>query len=259
MPEKQKKKTTVLVVTAVVLALLCGLLLGLLLPRLKTVRLFRGSDTVRCAERNFTVSQTTFAYHYWTEYYYFSDVYGEYLGTMFDRDKPLSEQQYSDTQTWQDYMIERTVTTIREMSSMVFAAEDAGYTMSEDTQKALADVEQGFRDAAQQQGFSSLDAYLVESYGSGAEEASFFAYLSDAHLAADYAEYLKNRISPDEQTVSAYYEAHKDAYADEENPLEAAKSDFIDEEYRNVFLSITEAYTFEVDYENIAAAIAKAD
>ena len=52
MSEKQKKKTAALVVTAIVLALVCGLLIGLLLPKIKTVRLFRGSDAVRCAERN---------------------------------------------------------------------------------------------------------------------------------------------------------------------------------------------------------------
>ena len=175
---------------------------------------------------------------------------------LFDPDKPLSEQQYSQTQTWQDYMTERALTTARETMAMVFRAREENFPMRDEAQASLRQVEQNFRDAAQEQGFSSLDDYLQDSFGDGAEEKTFLTYLSYAHLCADYAAYLKEQIAPDDAAVSAYYEAHKDVYNPEENPMEAARQDLIDEEYRNVYLSITERYPFEVDYKNTAAAIA---
>lgn len=258
MAKKSQRAVTWLIAAAIVLALLAGIGIGLLIPQLQNTGLFRDRAVMRCRETDYTLSQTEFSYYYWSEFYYFRDVYGDYLSDMFDPEKPLSEQKYSETQTWQDYMTERALTTAQETAAMVFRAAEEGYVMSAEAEQSLAKIEQNFRDAAKAQGFGSFDGYLRDSFGNRAGEKSFLQYLRDAHLASDYAAHLKAQIEPDEDTVRAYLSLHQDAYAAEDDPFAAAKADYIDEEYRNVYLSVIGGYSFEVDYNNTAAAISAA-
>ena len=259
MGEHTNKKRRGRRIAVIALALLLALGIGLGLWHLLKDASPAPREAMRCEAEDFSLSQTEFSYYYWSELYYFKDVYADYLGTMFDPERPLSEQKYSETQSWQDYMTERAIMTVRETMAMVFEAQKAGYALSAQGEQSLAAVEQNFRDAAAAQSYASLDAYLAASFGAGASEETFFAYLKNAHLASDYAEHLKAQITPSDELVQAYYEGHRDAYADEDDPLAAAKRDFIDEEYRNVYLSVTERYAFTADYETIAAAIAAAE
>lgn len=196
---------------------------------------------------DFKLSNTEFAYYYWSEFFYTRESTGTFMDADFD--KPLDTQMYDETQTWQDYMIDHTITMVEETMSLVFAAWDEGYEMTEDYEEALDDVMVNFADAAMGQSYKNVDAYLQASYGKGADEDSFRQYLYCTHLASSYADELYERCVPSEADAQAYYDANPAAYAD--GGVEQAKKDLHSENYNNAILEVINAYTFTVDRENI--------
>ena len=263
MTDGAQRRRTALIAAAIVLALLAGILLGLWLPKLLASRreaaAQRSNDAavLRCTARNHVLTNTQFAYYYWSEYFYFLDVYSEYLGDALDADKPLDEQPYDDEQSWQDYMIERALETARDTASMVWAAEDAGFTLDADDEAAYEQTLTAFRQTAADMGYDDLTAYLRDSYGAGADEESFCRYLHDAYVASSYAAALEADIDPDAAAVQAYLQAHAGEYADADDAEAEARADLIAETYQNLYRSIVNAETFEVDYSKIALTAPK--
>lgn len=256
--ERKDRLRTVLTAAAIVLALAAGVLLGLGLPQWTQARKSRAaaqagaSVVLRCTERSYALTNTQFGYYYWSEYYYFLEVYADYLEDVLDLDAPLAEQEYSDGVSWQDYMIERALETARDTAAMVWAAQEAGYVLAEDAQTSYDETLAAFRKTAQELGYETLTAYLQDSYGENATEESFCAYLHDAYLASDYAESLEAGIVPTGEEVSAYQSAHSGDYAGLDDPAAAAREDLIAETYQNQYRAIVSAQTFEVDYSKIA-------
>ena len=171
-----------------------------------------GMDDAVVVSGDFSLDNTQLAYFYWSEYFYFSGAYGDYLDGLVDFTKPLSQQSYSEDQSWEDYLLEETLTTVRETMAMVFEAETQGYTLSQEGQDELDAVLESFREAAETGGYETLDGYLQASYGSGANEASFTEYLGWSYLASEYADSLYEAIDPTEDEILAYYENHAGEY-----------------------------------------------
>lgn len=172
----------------------------------------RGLDggVIRAGDRE--LDNTQLAYYYWSEYFYFSGAYGDYLDGLVDFTQPLSGQTYSEDMSWQDYLLEETLQTVRETLAMVARAEAEGFFLPDEDRESLDTVVENFRQAASDGGYETLQAYLAASYGDGATEESFIAYLTDAHLAAAYADSLYEAIDPTEAEITAYYEAHAGEY-----------------------------------------------
>ena len=172
----------------------------------------RGLDSgvIRAGDR--TLDNAQLAYYYWSEYFYFSGAYGEYLDGLVDFSVPLEDQAYSEDLSWQDYLLEETLQTVRETLAMTAQAEAEGFTLPAEDQEALETVVENFRQAAEETGYESLPAYLAASYGDGADEESFIAYLTDAHLAAAYADSLYAAIDPSEEEIADYYDSHAGEY-----------------------------------------------
>ena len=128
---------------------------------------------------SFALDNTTLAYYYWSEFFYFSEAYGEYLEGSVDFSRPLDDQPYDDTCSWQDYLLEETLNTVRDTMVMVFEAEAAGFSMPPDYDGTYHQVLLNFSVAAQESGYDTLDAYLRASYGRQADQESFEAYLAE--------------------------------------------------------------------------------
>lgn len=196
----------------------------------------------------FRLSNTEFAYYYWSEFFYYREIYEDYAETL-DMSKPLDEQMYDETRTWQDYMIDRSVSMVEETMSLVFAAEEAGFEMTEEYEDAYDDVMVNFADAAMGQGYKNVSAYLKDSYGKGAEEESFREYLRDTHLASAYADELYAQSAPTEEEAQAYYDRNPAAY--EEGGVEQAAEALHSENYNNAIMEVLNTYTFTVDRDKI--------
>ena len=167
---------------------------------------------VSCGER--TLNSRDFAYYYWTEYYLLLE-----SGYAPATDVPLEEQRYDGERTWQDYMLEQTMQTVGETMALVSAADQAGFTLPEKTQKNLDAVAAKLDENAANAGFiqkngeADVDAFLADSYGYGATKKAFLAYLQDAYLAAAYADTLFYGEDFSDAEVSAYYDSFAADYA----------------------------------------------
>lgn len=241
-------------ITAVTVILILVAVTGAVLG----VRAARNSQPVMvCGD--FALTNTELSYYYWSEYFYFSEAYGSYLNGVVDFSKPLADQPYDNQQSWETYLLEETLNTIRDTMAMVFRAEEEGFTLPADYDGTLQQVLLNFSVAAQEGGYDSLEDYLKASYGSTADTDSFETYLYQSHLSAAYADALLERSVPTDQQARDFFARRQTAYEelydidpeDETTWLALAKQDLQQENYQNAFLSICSAYEFRVNYDAV--------
>ena len=205
------------------------------------------------------LTNTELAYCYWSEYFYYAEAYGDYLEGIVDFSTPLSEQTYEGDTTWEDYLLQETLVSVRDTLAMVSRAETEGYDLSGDYLTTYQNVLVNFSAAAQEGGYRDLDAYLRASYGKHADRESFERYLYRSHLAASYADQLFADCLPSNgdcrdyfSANRAYYEEYYDAVADDETSwLETVRTDLQTERYQNAFREIIGRYELLVDYDAI--------
>jgi len=205
------------------------------------------------------LTNTELAYCYWSEYFYYAEAYGDYLDGIVDFSTPLSEQTYEGDTTWEDYLLQETLVSVRDTLAMVSRAEAEGYDLSGDYLTTYQNVLVNFSAAAQEGGYRDLDAYLRASYGKHADRESFERYLYRSHLAASYADQLFADCLPSDgdcrdyfSANRAYYEEYYDAVADDETTwLETVRTDLQTERYQNAFREIIGGYELLVDYDAI--------
>ena len=168
---------------------------------------------------DFSMDNTQLSYYFWSEYYYLLSSYGDYLPDSLDPAKPLSEQQYDEDTTWEDYILEQALVTVRNTMSMVFEAEKAGFTLPESYETSLESVLEQQKEGAVSAGYTdetgegNVDAYLQASYGPGATAASFREYLENSYLAAAYSDALYAEPTFTDQELSDYYDQFAADYA----------------------------------------------
>lgn len=217
----------------------------------------RQQPVVLCADRQ--LSNTELAYYYWSEFFYFSEAYGDYLGDAVDFSKPLDQQTYDSDRSWQDYLLEETLSSVRDNLAMVREAEVNGFALPSEYDNTYQQVLVNFAGAAQSGGYSSTEAYLQASYGRYATMESFQSYLYDVHLAAAYADHLLEQSLPTDEQCREYFLAHQaeyetyyDAVATEEDTwLEQVRSDLQEDAYQNAVLAIRDAYPCQVNRDGI--------
>lgn len=165
-----------------------------------------------------TVTELTngeMGYYYWGEYYY----YVQTNGFSFDSSLPLDEQSYSDDMTWQDYFLQNACASIQQIEALKAAAQEAGFTLTEDYQTEYDNTIAAMGDYAVQAGFTDEDgngdvlAYIQDSYGSAATEESFAQYLYDSYYVTAYSDELYNGLSFTDEEVEQYFDDNADMFS----------------------------------------------
>lgn len=234
-----------------------GLLLVLVAAAIILASQGAGDAVLICGDR--TLDNTELAYYYWSEFFYFSEAYGAYLDGTVDFSRPLEEQPYDETRSWQQYLLEETLTTVRDNLAMVQQAGEEGFALPEEYDTTYQQLLVSFASAAVSGGYASTEAYLQASYGRGAAEESFAAYLYDVHLAAAYADAILEQCLPTEDECREYFAGHQaeyetnyDAIADDETTwMEQVRQDLQNEQYQNRVLEIRSRYPCQVNYDGI--------
>ena len=237
---------------------LAAVLLAALIAAGAALGLQRAEEPVlTCGD--FALDNTEFAYYYWSEYFYFSEAYGAYLEGVVDFTQPLEDQAYDDERSWEDFLIEETMTTVRDTMAMVFQAESEAFQLPSDYDGTYQQVLVNFAAAATEQGYDDLEGYIQASYGKKAPRESFEAYLYHSHLAAAYADQLLEDCLPTDQEARDYFAQREAEYVelyeadpdDESTWLDQAREDLQTENYQNAFLAICDQYTFLVNYDAV--------
>lgn len=159
-------------------------------------------------------------FYYWTEVYDFMSQYGYYLSYIgFDYTKPLSDQTcyFDNTMTWEQYFLNTALEVWQSNVAFAQLAESKGFTMPEDYQESLDGMAEELTETAKKQGYSSVDAMVQESFGAGCTLEDYLEYMEVYYLGYTYFAELYNAIDPSVEELTAYYEANKATF--EENNI----------------------------------------
>ncbi len=247
---RRSKKASILLaaLTALLVCSIAGMILGAA-ARHKRAQAAQAA-VITCGER--TLANCELNYYYWGEYFYFVNAVGQST-PGFDANVPPDEQSYDGARTWQDYFLSRALIAVRDTVSMAQAAREAGFVMPDDYRAAYERVLAQFAQAADEQGYASVDAYLRASFGPGATEQSFQSYLYDTHLSSAYADELYGQVALTDHEIADYRDLHEDDYAGQtpDEALAQAAEDLRDERYQNLFLNLSESCPFTVNTDAI--------
>ena len=162
-----------------------------------------------------TLNNEQFSFYYWGEVYYFL----QSSGMAFDPSQPLSEQDYAEGKTWQDFFMENAATSALQVEAMKAEAAAAGYEMPETYQDEYNSILESMPDYAAQAGFTDdqgngdLLAYVQDSYGAGATVESFQQYLYDSYYVTAYSDHLYQEVTVDDSELDSWYDENQEMYA----------------------------------------------
>lgn len=147
-----------------------------------------GPNSEAASYKSYTLTNRELNYYYWSDYYYYLSSYGS--SAAFDAEKPLSDQKYSDTMTWQDYFINSAVGNWRDITAVSNAALAEGFTLPAEYQTGLESLTSNLETAASNLKLESAEEYLTYSYGKAADYDSFYAFLEANYLANAYSDHI---------------------------------------------------------------------
>lgn len=142
------------------------------------------------------------------DYYFYNQynsvaMYGEYYG--LDTSVSLKEQEYTDGQTWYDYLMEQTYSALGEVAALTQAAQEEGYTISEEGQANIDSAMESVKSAAAQYGITE-GSYLNYTYGRYMTTSAFKKAVTQYYLAQDYADHKTESFEISDEDMNAYYE-----------------------------------------------------
>ena len=209
-PEAQRPKRRRwpwLLLALVLAAAIAGTALYLTLDRSKP-----SAPVLRCESTQAELTNGQFQFYFWDAYYNLLDTYGSSIGSYLDTSRPLDEQQYDDSRTWQDYVQELALQQAQDAFRLTQAAQAAGFTLPEAQQQELDGLQATVEQAAQEAGKDGIDAYLIARYGPDADFASYQSYTAARRTADAYSQalYKEKQYTPEE--IESYYDQRAEEY-----------------------------------------------
>lgn len=207
--EKEKReKLTLRIVGFALLAALVGTSAYFGVTRFVDVHTATTEPYVSIGDHQLT--QLEYEYYYNTSVSNYISSYSYFLSYMgLDTEKPLDEQQYSETMTWKDYFEQTTCEQLRQEYALIDDAKANGfeYDTTEDYNNYITTAKETAKNANQ-----TLAQYFKASFGDYATISNVKPFMEQSYYARAYYDKLLEDHTPDDATVAAYYEAHKADY-----------------------------------------------
>ncbi len=205
---KKNRKITATVTVAIVLALV--IIFGATTAVLNSGVFLRG--TVSLSTDHIEVDNAMLSYFFYNNFYnYLNSNSATAEQTGLNTTMSLKTQNYSNSLTWFDYIMDRTV---NELSSYLVLAEAAtveGITLDEEDQAEIDAILETLANNAKTNGVS-LEKYIYANYGRGVKEADIRRAMEIAFLADKKNEALVDSISFTSEEIAAYFEEHKEDF-----------------------------------------------
>ena len=170
------------------------------------------------------MTNSTLQMAYWLEFFNFMAQYGSYAAYFgLDPNLPLSEQpSMAENRSWEQYFLEAATTGYAQQYALYCAAVAEGYTISADEQATLDDIfdpNGSIAQGAAESGFATAEEYLQDTFGPGVDLQDYHDYVEVCITANSYYSALSEKSTAeaenaDEATLSAYYDDHADAFAE---------------------------------------------
>ncbi|HPD88916.1 MAG TPA: peptidylprolyl isomerase [Oscillospiraceae bacterium] len=163
--------------------------------------------------QDFTVADVDFIYAQCFQRVYSSlySSYGDSISYILDLTKPLDEQTYSGDLTWDDYLTEYTLYSLKSIMSLINDAAAQNYVYSDAMAENVATQKTSLANAAVQSGMTE-DEYLAKYYGPGATMEVFERMSTLIVEAAEYSSYREGTFGLTDEEIHAAYEADKNVY-----------------------------------------------
>lgn len=203
-----KRRLIVLLILFVILAAILVTCIVWVFPRMTKKPQSDPGPTVVLTCDSCSLTNESFAFYYWSEYLYYLN---QTEATPFDTAKPLSEQAYDETMSWQDYLIRQALLSAEQTIAFSDAAENEGFALPEDYQAQLdAQIDTYLQQAAR--AGTDLKTYLETRYGKGARESEFRDYLRRTYLATAYTDHLYESFVITPEQADAYLAQNRSDY-----------------------------------------------
>jgi hypothetical protein len=156
------------------------------------------------------VSRIEFDYNYYSVMNNYISQYGSILSYMgLDVTQDLSAQMYSDTMTWKDYFDQMAVESIKQNKALMKDSAAKGFTY--DTADDYKVLQNSMKEQAKTESMTEKE-FIQTMYGPLATVGRLEPYLKETLFLAAYYEELDEELTPSDEAIQAYYEAHKDEY-----------------------------------------------
>ncbi|MBR6653270.1 MAG: peptidylprolyl isomerase [Oscillospiraceae bacterium] len=202
---KIKKRNSIIksvVATVVVVLLIVAIIFNSTLFTANMTALAIGEHDYTAVEFNYYY-QTAFI----TTYNNLYSQYGEYTSYILNGNSPLEDQQYSETQSWDDYFEETALKSMQQSAMLYDAAIAEGHTLTSDEQASIDATLTAAKSAAAEQGFGTFKQYLTAYYGKGFSEEIYMDIITRQTMAGSYSNALVERFGEqytDEQLLAKY-------------------------------------------------------
>ncbi len=167
-------------------------------------------------EHDYTAVEFNYYYQtaYVTAYNNLYNQYGEYASYILNPSKPLDEQQYSETQTWDDYFDENALESMKQSAMLYDEAIAEGYKISDEEKASIDATISNAKAAATEMGYSTFKQYLTAIYGKGFNEEAFRGIVNRQTVAASYSNTLIERFASEytDDMLLAKYDSVRNDY-----------------------------------------------
>ncbi len=151
---------------------------------------------------------TNSVYDIYNEYYM---AYGQLASYFFNPQTPLDEQQYTEDQTFADYVKEYTETSFVTLTSLYNEAKANGYELPQEYYDSIDAEWESLKLNAKAGGFT-VGNYLEMNYGRGVNEDVFRSMYERYYYAFTYAQQVRDSEEVSSEEVDAYYSENKDSF-----------------------------------------------
>ena len=151
--------------------------------------------------------------------YYYNSVANNYISQAqqysqlgmdmgYDTSLSPSEQTYNeeDGTTYADYFLQQALDQLQRVTILCDAAEQEGYTLSEEGKQSVEDNMDALYTYSVQSGAGSEESYLRMIYGRNMTKSLFEEMLTNAILADEYAQSKSDSFTYSDEDLETYYE-----------------------------------------------------
>jgi hypothetical protein len=176
----------------------------------------RGLTVLTVGDTNYTAADVNYYYYQtYNQEYSYSKNYGSYGITTFDYTKQPEDQNYSTDSTtgavttYQQYFITTAEDDLKQVTAIIKAANDAGYTLSDDGKKTVQTSIESLKTQARSSGYSYA-GYLKLCYGEYMSASEYEKCLTRAQLATEYYDKYSKSLTYNDDALNNYYTENKD-------------------------------------------------
>lgn len=230
--EKTNKKVRKTILTIVVIVVVVAVAFAIVW---NSALFHVGVNAVKIGNWKFNATEYNYFYNtrLYNAYQNIYNTYGDYSYLLLDLNKSLAEQDYSDEQSWADYLKEGTLDRMQQLAMLNDAAAAEGFSLSDVAKQEIEDSVAQVKQGAASVGYP-LKTYLTSYYGKYLSEETFRDLVEKEVIAKYYAVEQLQRLTFSDEELDAKYDEIAPTYnlityysytvsgaADEENNIDA--------------------------------------